>query len=1287
MNKTKKLICLAVLTVLLLSSVIALAACGGNAKETIESYMPSFSGKSVKDDFELPRTIGDNVKVSWKSSNPNAIEVVTRGKNETYLAKVKLGDTVQTVTLTVSAGGASKDFTVNVQALNATLIASEYEFKYNRAEVSEDFDLPATAEVRGVTAQITWSVDPKYSEYIEVKDGRCVITLPSETTRVEINATFSYNNTTATMPYTFYVAQPKSHRESVNAWYQSANVTLAEVRGYVVGIATAYNDNFNNISMYIVDEDMCSGYYLFRCKGSAEDAAKLAVGVHVTITSLTSSDFNGLMESTSDCTFVVDDDLPAKDVKDLVYALDNDATSGSPALKWHTGSLASLTNWTVKSVESKFSSKSGTMMTITKDGADIAIAYNNYMEGFYTSTDSQPAATQFNLSRFKVGDTVSVTGIVSYHSGFQVMPRNADDIKTGTADTNPTDGSKVKAAITEVEGKLTGIDGLITTARTFDLPTASNGVNITYTKTYNGSSVSIEGGKITVTPQDKLQIITVEAEYKIGNYTTWTYFTLRSQNLDDQGKVNYVKGLFEAAILDEVTKTGDVTLPSNNEFDGLTVSWSVKGGAPDWLAISGNKLTINQLPTEDTTLTLVADISLNGKTAQAEVTLQVAAGSGVTFKAIDAPVEGTELLFAMYPSDLGRWYYATGKNKGNYLETTTDPEQAGKFVITKQGDDTYIIKTGDKFLEVVKNGTYYNAQVVDKQTEGQVWKWDADNKIFYMEHGTEKYYMGTYAQSGKSSFETISASKWSYLATATGKAQFGTLTTESVSYKLDPITEPKAGTYKFGLFQGNDSINKWLYATGKISTNKSGDFGATSDNKDDAADFEIKEVTGGYTIQLVSTGKFLELNSEHRWCYVDASTQPWVWNTEAKVFTFTVSDTVYYLGTYGTFETISASTIDRITGSNLGVSGQYIAHFGQIVEDTSSTTPGGGDEPTPPTPDTTNYGTAEAPISVAEALAIAEEQCPSKDNFSKQRVFVTGIVVTQPDNSGSDIKEFTLRDIDDPNKTILVYRMNKKSGVDDPDQNDTVILSGFIKNQYGTTLEFASNSSEYVELLNNTRGKSTVTLGDHGDSTVTGIPETAQNNGSEITLNVTANAGKQVAFVKVNGAILAAQADGSYKFTLHGNTEIIVETANEGEVLPVLATTIKFGSSGDMKEGASVDLVEFEKDGFNVKCEKGSSKTNCRFSDADEYRMYQDSKFTVSSDKAFVKLVFTAGSESYAEVLQTSIENAELANVTVKLDGVYVTVTFDEPVTSFGAITLSAQSRVTSLEIWTLPEA
>ena len=295
--------------------------------------------------------------------------------------------------------------------------------------------------------------------------------------------------------------------------------------------------------------------------------------------------------------------------------------------------------------------------------------------------------------------------------------------------------------------------------------------------------------------------------------------------------------------------------------------------------------------------------------------------------------------------------------------------------------------------------------------------------------------------------------------------------------------------------------------------------------------------------------------------------------------------------------------------------------------------------------------------------------------------------MTQPDNSGSDIKEFTLRDIDDPNKTILVYRMNKKSGVDDPDQNDTVILSGFIKNQYGTTLEFASNSSEYVELLNNTRGKSTVTLGDHGDSTVTGIPETAQNNGSEITLNVTANAGKQVAFVKVNGAILAAQADGSYKFTLHGNTEIIVETANEGEVLPVLATTIKFGSSGDMKEGASVDLVEFEKDGFNVKCEKGSSKTNCRFSDADEYRMYQDSKFTVSSDKAFVKLVFTAGSESYAEVLQTSIENAELANVTVKLDGVYVTVTFDEPVTSFGAITLSAQSRVTSLEIWTLPEA
>ena len=928
MKKTNRAIALAVLIALLVTSLVTLVACGG-AKDALEGYQLSVT--SVKDDFVLPRVIGEKTKVKWKSDN-DAIEIVKR-RGEDYLAKVTLGDTTQKVTLTVSASGAgSKDFTVNVQALNAMLMANEYAFPQEGLEVSESFDLDQTFENRGKTANITWSVDDQYKDYINVVETKCVVTVPPETTKVEIKGTFSYNNSEATKPFTFYVAQPKTHREEVNDWYARTNVTMG-ISGYVTGIASEFAEKYTNMSLYIVDDDFCSGYYLYQTGCSAADAADLKIGSHVTVTGAKSTDYNGLWETTgsSASSFVLDRDIAAKTPEELIYNLDNDVTSGSPALKWHTGALVKLSNWTVDKVEATSTDKAATLLTLKKDDTTIAVAYNNYMVGYYTDA----AAIKTKAATFKVGDTVTVTGILNYNKGFQVLPRSADDIVAGTADTTATPGSKVKAAIAAVNDavKAAGVSEFITSKiENKDLPTEKDGVTITYTECFDVESVSIANGKLNVTPQAKLQNTTVEVEYSIDGYKTWTYFSLRSQALDDAGKVAYVKEHLDVKTK-SYEKNGEETLPkaSDFSFEGLTIEWKIKEAEVTYATIVAGKLTV-KLPEEAGKFTLVATIKVGDKqdTLEFEITVAAAPKTVAVFEALTEAKAGTYKLH-LYQEGLKADLYATGAMSGYYYGTTEDATAAADFVIAAV-DGGYTIKTGDKFAEIVPRtdgsegiNVVFNAT----QTAGKVWKWNDTIKTFTMKSGNNnaaagetEYFLGT-----SGTFNTFSANK---VADAASKyvGQFGTVTIRTIG-EIIANEEAKVGDFYLGLYQAN--LNKWLYATGAIVTNNSGNFGGTTEKPAEAALFTIAGTAAdGYTIKV--GGKFLELDSGHKFALVDSSTQKWKWNAEAKVFTFEVSDVAYYLGTYNSFNTISASEITRITGekaSDVGVS-QFPAYFGTI---------------------------------------------------------------------------------------------------------------------------------------------------------------------------------------------------------------------------------------------------------------------------------------------------------------------------------------------------------------------
>lgn len=805
MKKSTKTTLLALLTVLVVACGVMLVACNNvSPEDAINSYILDL--KLVEDDFVLPSGIGADgaVAVTWESDRPDVIELVKR--DDDYLAKVHQQDTLVQVNITVTTnkGGYSKTFAINVAALDVYTFSGKYVFINNRATVGMDFDLDTSYEVKGKTATISWEVGAGSEDYLAISGGnKCIVTVPQgDPAAVSLIATFSYAGETTNVTYKFTVAEEKDHHDYVDTIYTTENASL-KLSGYVVAIHEA-SESYKNATFYMIDDDFCSGYYLYRVKMSVEDIAKMAEGVHVTITGDTTKNYNGLWENNGGGTAVVDEapeGIPATiNPRDHIYALDNDLIAGSPAAIYHESTLVSLTGWKVsrKPGSAPAAGATGTLFYLEKEGVEVSIAVSKYMAGVYETAagDATWEALIALYDSVEVGDYYDITGILGYYNGSQIVPLSASDVKKSSADPAGTvyEGTAVKGAIAAVKDALAkaDIDGTILANKEFTLPTSHEGVTISYRICGNSKSVTIDGGTIKVAPENAKENRKIEVIYTNGDYTTYTYFTLVTQNLSGQALVDQVKANLTNELETSYNTAATVTLPTGEEYDGVTIEWSIKE-AVSFASIADGKLTISQ-PSEDSTFILVATIKLGDITDTKEITISVAAAAAI---------------------------------------------------------------------------------------------------------------------------------------------------------RLDPISDIAAGTYKYGLYQA--SLGKWLFATGGISTNNSGDFGATSEDPADAADFTLAQVTGGWTIQV--NGKYLELNDNHRWALVDASTQAWVWNAEAKVLTFEVSGTVYYLGTYNSFDTISASAISYITGDNaskVGVS-QFVAQFGTIVGSTTGNETPGGNTDTPST--------------------------------------------------------------------------------------------------------------------------------------------------------------------------------------------------------------------------------------------------------------------------------------------------------------------------------------------------
>lgn len=785
---------IAVLAIVMVLCCVTLAACNDkNDTNVLDSYIFDMDGTTVTDDFTLPATIGGEA-AEWKSEG-TAIQLEKRESD--WLAKVTLPETgLVDVNLTVTVKKSSKSYTVRVKALDVYDFMNSYVFPKDKATIVDNFDLETEFAYKGKTATIAWSVDEDYELYIKViNNGKTLqVTPQGNQTPVKVKATFTYNGVSASQSYRMTVYKTMEGLELVNYWYTNTGVSI-DMSGYVVLIGTAYSSSYNNVTLYMVNDDFTAGYYLYRVKTTDEHAAKLAPGVHITVTGTTNTNYNGLVETNAGGKLVVDDDVAPIDVNAHVKAIDQEVIGNLPATVYHESRLVSLTNWKVTKVAADADKQAGanyTLLTLEKGGAKVEVRVSKYMEGAYATKADDATWTAINAltTTYPVGSMVNVTGILSNYKGWQIMPLSASAVTASGQEEDAADtvyaGKKVAAAIAKVNEKLVA-DGIntaegktvrITTQKEFALETAVDGVEISYEIVGKSNAIVLDGGKMTVTPGNP-ETATILATYKSGEFESVQFLSVESL-------IPTAASMLEDLEVPESIKAV-ADLPT---VEGATIEWEVESGK-NVLAIKNGQL-IPTLTENDVLTSVKATLTYNGATRSKNYIVTVKAGKGAV--AVNAPFEeGKGYYLATNQKKLGKTLYAINKLDGNFLTTTDDYTKADKIYVEKEGE-------GYRVYFVNKDVKSYISYKIDKNKDNVdtayitlvkenavVWNWDSKNNCFSTKikvgETENTYYFGTY-----NDFTTLSLSNVSYVSSSfpsfLANIEFVPLTENAVTYQV-----------------------------------------------------------------------------------------------------------------------------------------------------------------------------------------------------------------------------------------------------------------------------------------------------------------------------------------------------------------------------------------------------------------------------------------------------------------------------------------------------------------------
>ncbi len=283
---------------------------------------------------------------------------------------------------------------------------------------------------------------------------------------------------------------------------------------------------------------------------------------------------------------------------------------------------------------------------------------------------------------------------------------------------------------------------------------------------------------------------------------------------------------------------------------------------------------------------------------------------------------------------------------------------------------------------------------------------------------------------------------------------------------------------------------------------------------------------------------------------------------------------------------------------------------------------------------TVNYGSVDSPLSVEDLYTEVAKLKLANDGYSNKPFFATGLI------NLASVSYFSIGE----GKT-RVYDYTVATGVDTPYQNDTVVVEGYIKCTVSTYDEtyyynFSKKDTTAPTVHKTTRGTSTVTTS-VDNATISGLNET-YTNGATATFTVAPTSGYKIYSVSANEETLT-QTDGSYSFTVKGDSEVEVLTQEEGDtskIASVKLTGSLFTSSEDKKSAT------YTNSGIEFTLTKESSTTAINFSTT-ELRVYKNAKFALEVTGTLKKVVFKSADKDKYNDYYPNLSGATFTGGTV----------------------------------------
>ncbi|MDE5563003.1 MAG: hypothetical protein K2J01_05600 [Clostridiales bacterium] len=641
-------------------------------------------------------------------------------------------------------------------------------------------------------------------------------------------------------------------------------------------------------------------------------------------------------------------------------------------------------------------------------------------------------------------------------------------------------------------------------------------VKVAGNENYLSATAGLEKGKL-VTFKGKLQNYQKDGTLTPELTNVTIVDVAAAEGASDEDIINAAQKLVTLAKTTFYDKDEQVTLETTK--GGATVEWSVKNGPSEYVTVANGKLTVTKLPTDaDATVTIVATIksgTATPATKEFPITVKKYVDiSNITEVTLD--FAGIEKGSEIKDNAVALTTFK-GCLEGDNAATLAAVAASKVYQGNGDGGGDYANKGG--FIKMGTSSAKGQLVLTFKKNVTKVTinciGWTATDTVAV--NGATPQTLNKYDGAKKDCvFELDAASKVITIDTANRALIF------SIAVEFDTVNDDDPDDAKIAAAKtAADKVIKASYAATKtaIQLPSSGSGGAT-------LKWEVVDGKGVVTI-----------DNENKMTVTNPT-------TAADVEGVTIKVTI----TCGTGTPLTETYTTKVL---------YTAPF--------------------------DYGTAQSPISVSAALAIAEDECKGVANAAtKQVVYMTGKLINAPTVKTSDgetyYQSLTLADLNDANKTIIVYTVNLRADVAAPVENDVLVVCGYIVNYVyvkpgqtpttnNGTIEFTSNNNTNVYLESNTRGTSNITISNNDDNaTVTGIPETA-TNGTEVTFTVAAKTGKTVTAVKVNGtAINPTEANGNtYTLTVAGNTTVVVESKNDGDEDPVELKTITFNSTNNSK--------------------------------------------------------------------------------------------------------------------------